>query len=247
MFSPTVCEKIGNYVYRLIDPRNGETFYVGQGQGNRVFNHIAEQVIEGEYKTIPPKLERIRAIHRAGLDVVHVIHRHEIPKEAINDVEAALIDSYPGLTNIQSGYNSSSTGPMHTDEIIKKYDLPELDREPPHKLILLNINSAFDESGETDFYKETHLAWRLSLDKAKQADYVLAVARGVVKQVFVADRWLPATPQNFPDYKGPEGRYGFVGRIAPDDICEYYVGQHGKRITNPNMKHSQNPVRYWNI
>ena len=28
-FSPEVCEKIEYYVYRLIDPRNGQTFYVG--------------------------------------------------------------------------------------------------------------------------------------------------------------------------------------------------------------------------
>ena len=37
MFSEEVCNKIGNYVYRLIDPRNGETFYVGKGRDNRVF------------------------------------------------------------------------------------------------------------------------------------------------------------------------------------------------------------------
>jgi len=36
-FSEEVIEKIGHYVYRLIDPRNGNTFYVGRGQGNRVF------------------------------------------------------------------------------------------------------------------------------------------------------------------------------------------------------------------
>ena len=39
-FSPEVCEKIEYYVYRLIDPRNGQTFYVGKGKGNRVFAHV---------------------------------------------------------------------------------------------------------------------------------------------------------------------------------------------------------------
>lgn len=34
-FSPEVCEKLGYYVYRLIDPRNGQTFYIGKGKGNR--------------------------------------------------------------------------------------------------------------------------------------------------------------------------------------------------------------------
>lgn len=39
-FSDTVIEKLQFYVYRLIDPRNGETFYVGRGRGNRVFDHV---------------------------------------------------------------------------------------------------------------------------------------------------------------------------------------------------------------
>ena len=37
-----VQEELGNYVYRLIDPRNGETFYVGKGKGNRIYAHIHE-------------------------------------------------------------------------------------------------------------------------------------------------------------------------------------------------------------
>jgi len=39
-FPPNVARKLKTYVYRLIDPRNGETFYIGKGQNNRVFSHI---------------------------------------------------------------------------------------------------------------------------------------------------------------------------------------------------------------
>jgi uncharacterized protein len=43
-FPAGVALQLKTYVYRLIDPRNGETFYVGKGRGNRVFSHIrAEQ------------------------------------------------------------------------------------------------------------------------------------------------------------------------------------------------------------
>lgn len=38
MFTPDVIEQLNYYVYRLIDPRNGKTFYVGKG--NRVFTHV---------------------------------------------------------------------------------------------------------------------------------------------------------------------------------------------------------------
>ncbi len=38
-FSPKVIEKIGDYVYRQIDPRGSTIFYAGKGQGNRAFYH----------------------------------------------------------------------------------------------------------------------------------------------------------------------------------------------------------------
>ena len=39
-FSPEVAKELKYYVYRLIDPRNGQTFYVGKGKNNRVFAHV---------------------------------------------------------------------------------------------------------------------------------------------------------------------------------------------------------------
>ena len=38
-FPTSVRQSLHDYVYRLIDPRNGETFYVGRGKGDRVFHH----------------------------------------------------------------------------------------------------------------------------------------------------------------------------------------------------------------
>lgn len=38
-YPPEVAQKLKTYVYRPIGPRNGETFYVGEGKGNRVFAH----------------------------------------------------------------------------------------------------------------------------------------------------------------------------------------------------------------
>ena len=36
-FPRGVAERLNWYVYRLTDPRNGETFYIGKGKGDRIF------------------------------------------------------------------------------------------------------------------------------------------------------------------------------------------------------------------
>ena len=64
-FPSDVTRKLKTYVYRLIDPRNGKTFYVGKGRVNRVFSHIrAEETLEGD--EINNKLKRIREIGSPG-------------------------------------------------------------------------------------------------------------------------------------------------------------------------------------
>lgn len=119
-FPPEVIEKLKTYVYRLIDPRNGETFYVGKGKGNRVFAHIhGEQGIDGD--DLDNKIKRIRQIRLAGFEVAHVIHRHGMDDATAFEVESALMDAYPGLTNEAGGGGGNEFGAMHALEIIREY------------------------------------------------------------------------------------------------------------------------------
>src|SRR4029077_12237434 len=120
-FSEDIATKLRTYVYRLIDPRNGETFYVGKGRGNRVFAHIrAAEGLEGD--DLENKVKRIRQIQVAGFEVAHVIHRHGMEEPTAFEVEAALIDAYPGLTNIAGGAGNNDFGTMHAQEIIRRYE-----------------------------------------------------------------------------------------------------------------------------
>jgi len=233
-FPPGVVDKLKTYVYRLIDPRNGETFYVGKGKGNRVFAHIKAEV-EGD--ELSHKLKRIHDIHVAGFEVSHVIHRHGMDDPTALEVEAALIDAYPGLTNVIVGPGSSAFGAMHAEEIIRRYAA-----EPAvfqHKAILININrSAVDAS----IYEATRYAWKIGLRKAEQAEVILATVQGMIVEAFVVEKWLPATTENFPHRETIPGRFGFVGREAPSEIRKMYVG---KRVPDEFRKRgASNPVKY---
>lgn len=233
-FAPEIAEKLKTYVYRLIDPRNGETFYVGKGQGNRVFAHIREQVEQDDPSN---KLRRIRDIHLAGFEVQHVIHRHGMDERTAFEVEAALMDAYPGLTNMASGLGNAEFGAMHALEIVRRYAA-----EPAvflHKALLISVNRS---AAESSLYEATRYAWKISLNKAKQAEVILATRQGLIVGAFVALEWRPATTENFPGREPVPGRFGFVGEPAPEAMRGSYVG---KRVPDEYRKPgSANPVRY---
>ena len=185
-----VADKLKTYVYRLIDPRNGETFYIGKGRGDRVFADIRADVDGDE---LDNKLKRIREIRVAGFEVAHVIHRHGLDDATAFEVEAALIDSYPGLTNVAGGTGSGDFGAMHAKEIIRRYEAtPAVFR---HRALLINVNRS---ATETSLYQATRYAWKIDKRKAAEAEVVLATRQGLIVGAFVATAWLDATAATSP-------------------------------------------------
>jgi len=104
-FSQAVIDKIGYYVYLLRDPRNGQIFYVGKGNGNRVFAHV-NAAINNSKET--DKLERIRKIRESGREVHYDILRHGLTEKEAFEVEATMIDyiNPSKLTNENIGFAS---------------------------------------------------------------------------------------------------------------------------------------------
>jgi hypothetical protein len=235
-FSPEVRRRLGWYVYRLIDPRNGETFYVGKGRGNRVFSHIRDEPgLEGD--DLDNKIRRIRNIRIAGFEVAHVIHRHGMDERTAFEVEAAVIDAYPGLTNIAEGTGSTDYGAMHAKEIATRYAAEQAVFE--HKALLISVNRS---AAERSLYEATRYAWKINPAKARKADVVLPTVQGLIVGAFVAMDWLPATSEHFPDREEVPGRYGFVGHEAPDELRQRYVG---KRVADIYRRPgAANPIKY---
>jgi hypothetical protein len=242
-FPVGVAEKLKYYVYRLIDPRNGETFYVGKGLGNRIFQHAKGELKPDsrEKGLLDYKLQRIRDIRSAGLEVGYVIHRHGIKDEVTAfEVEAAIIDAYPGLANRVGGHNSDF-GVAHVDELIASYAAEPF--EPGHRLLLINIGSTYRE-GSRSIYDAVRYAWSIGkgAQKARRADFVLAHAQGLVKGVFKPTKWLKATKRNFPGFEAVPGRWGFEGKEADEAIRKQYLGKRVPEEYRP--RGAANPIRY---
>lgn len=237
-FPSEVIDKLKNYVYRLIDPRNGETFYVGRGVGNRLYAHIRDE-LGNESDEVGNKLRRIREIRLSGFDVAHVVHRHGMDRAVAIEVEAALIDAYPGLTNAVGGEDSGERGAMHANEIIREYLA-----EPAvfqHRALLISVNRS---ASERPLYEATRFAWKLSKKRAKETEVVLASEKGIIKGAFIPDKWLEATTENFPGRPDRPGRLGFIGREAPVEIKDFYIG---RRVPDKYRFGTANPIRYtWN-
>ena len=58
-FNQHTIEALAYYVYALVDPRDNRIFYIGKGEGNRVFQHAKDSLNE-DYQSL--KLDIIRNI-----------------------------------------------------------------------------------------------------------------------------------------------------------------------------------------
>ena len=174
-----------------------------------------------------PKLQRIRDVRAAGLEVGHVIQRHGMSTEdRAYEVEAAVIDAYPGLTNQVSGHGSGEYGSRHVEEIINEYAGKEF--QVQEDLMLISIGVFYYRKDTA--YDAVRYAWKVNRQRAEQHNLVLARLRGLVVGAYRPAKWLPATFENFSDLAGRYDDFdelpdylGFVGE--PADVWDDYVGK----------------------
>jgi serine/threonine protein kinase len=121
-------------------------------------------------------------------------------------------------------------------------------------VVAININQQYPQSKSAEeLYHATRGIWRLNRQRAERARYAFAVYQGVIKEVYKIHRWMSARRETieywderskaqgkyFPSEVN-EGRSEFVGELAPEEIRKKYIG---RRLP---VRHSQNPIRYFN-
>ena len=215
MFTADVIDKIDNYVYRLIDPRDFQTFYVGRGRGNRVFQHAKDELkhFKDDEDELTTKIKQIRDIRLSGKEVICVIHRYGLTKEQAMEVESALIDCYPGLTNLVSGYGSDR-GVIIADDLQNTFERPIYEEPNDVDYIIIKTSKNAVQIAQGSLYEATRCAWRANLERASKVKIVLSVIGGIVQQVYEVDEWYRSSVS--------ENRIEFSGKIANDSIANLF-------------------------
>ncbi len=242
-FPNAVLESIGYYVYRLVDPRNGRTFYVGKGTGNRVFQHVAEALELPDRLSL--KLDTIREIEASGSKVQYVIHRHGLSEEQAFLVESSLIDAYEELTNAVLGHGAHVRGLTTIDDLVALHDAQPAVIDVP--AVLLNLNRQYERNlNDEELYERTRGYWVMRPDLRK-VEYAMAVVSGIIREVYKIENWSKSAVDDIGvnEHRKPNDtesrskvRWMFTGPVA-HDIRERFVG---KSV----VWTSTNPIRWMN-
>jgi len=187
MFSPLTCEKLGYYVYMLIDPFDGVVFYVGKGINNRVFAHLNDAL---EKSTSSDKLDHIREIIEGGEKPKHIIVRHGMDEATAFEVEGALIDAYKleDLKNEQNGHYNRQRGLRDWADIEIEYGALPVEIIDP-VILLKSTNYSWDPVKRSVIYNKIRSDWWVSDAKTKKIKYALIVRSGIVREVYEIERW----------------------------------------------------------
>ena len=242
-FPVGVAEQLDSYVYLYQDPNTEEVFYIGKGQGNRVFNHLDEA---DDIRRKSAKVERIRKIWHDELDVIVQIHRHSMTPEEALHVEASLIEIFPDATNEVEGHHSSNIGARLVSDLISEKQREQVAFDFP--IVLINIRKAWlkirpKATRTVDpglLYNHTRTAWAIQPSRHKKVKHAAAVAFGIIREVFEIDRWTPADVNaDLTSRDSEDGRWMFDGRVATDKL--HLVGKAIDHLQKPG---AQNPIKW---
>ena len=183
-FTRSLIKELKHYVYLYSHPKTGEIFYIGQGEGNRVFAHLEE-------KSESEKSRYIQNLRSQGLEpkIEILIHGLNTKYDALR-VESSVIDliGINKLTNKQSGYKSESFGRMSLKQISSKYHKQEIKITEPS--VLIRISKAFRYTmSDIELYDYTRGQWKINPARAKKARYGFAIYEGIVQEVYEIIRY----------------------------------------------------------
>lgn len=239
MFDLKTINMLQYYVYALIDPRNGQPFYIGKGVGNRVFDHVS-CALSTEHES--DKYAVIREIRNENIEVSHLIIRHGMNSKTAYQVESALIDFsswlQKPLTNKVLGHHSIQYGLSTAKELIRRNNAQLLESMASN-CVMININKTYKRGIDVDaIYNATKEAWVIAQWRLDKIKYALSEYKGLIVEVYTIYEWYPVDAV---DKNGkPKIRWGFNGKIADNEVRNKYID---RSVAHLKQRGNTNPIR----
>jgi hypothetical protein len=241
-FSQKSIEKLKYYVYALKDPSNNEVFYIGKGKDNRIFDHVVEDI-----NLEKAKIAKILEIQSKGNEVIREIIHFGLSENEALAAEATLIN-YVGINNLTNQVvGHKSEGKYLVDTFEKIYAAESV--EIKHNVMLIKITQYTNEFKDNEVYEQVRGYWKISLGSAKKVDYIFAIYKGLIKGIYVPQKWYRVdlkienhdAPREFELKQGDNhGRVYFKGIKADQLILDYYLN----KDVSYKIKKTQNPISY---
>ena len=201
-FSQLCREKIGEYVYALVDPRVSgpileRIFYVGKGTRDRCHDHARLELKTEELGDKQLKLSTIREIRRATDAPPPVfIVAHSLSRDEALRLEAIMIATL-GIRTLRNAVRGQGDRDvwLPADEIDARYASPVQRRQIEGTVLFVSLNGGPElppypeiKDDERRLAVRTLSWWPVASKKAARVDLVVGVYRGLTRCAFEIDK-----------------------------------------------------------
>ena len=219
-FPPGVADKLGAYVYLLVDARTGRTFFVGRGRGDRCFRHVeaARTAVDGAATATTgekyPGLDRIRDAESDGRPVRIEVLRHGLTGAEADLVVAAVDDAL--ALGVPTRLGAQRAPAVELGAALARR--AKIKRR--HQAVLLRIGPY---GADADYATARH-GWRIGrrwtdTGSVRSPRWAVLVAGDLVEAVYRIDGWEPSAA-----VAGGAERWSFTGERDPE-LESRYVGR----------------------